>query len=48
MGGTAESIDEFLAALADDRRADVERVRRKVLGNLPEGFEEDFSGGMIT
>lgn len=48
MRGTAESIEEFLAALDPDRRADVERVRRTILDHLPEGFEEGFNWGMIT
>jgi uncharacterized protein YdhG (YjbR/CyaY superfamily) len=48
MRSEAATVQEYLAALPDDRRASLERVRRVVLDNLPEGFEEVMNWGMIT
>jgi uncharacterized protein YdhG (YjbR/CyaY superfamily) len=43
----ATTIDEYIAALPDERKAAVERLREVILANLPAGFEEYFSYGMI-
>lgn len=48
MRSNAATIDEYLAALSDDRKADIETVRKVVLENLPEGYEETMNWGMIT
>lgn len=40
-------MDEYLAALPDERRGVVEGVRDVVLANLPAGVEERMTYGMI-
>lgn len=44
----AETVDEYLAELPDDRREAISRVREVVLANLPEGYVETMNWGMIT
>jgi uncharacterized protein YdhG (YjbR/CyaY superfamily) len=44
----ASTVEQYLAELPDDRRADVESVRDLVLANLPEGYAETIRWGMIT
>ncbi len=44
----AETVDQYLAELEDDRRELVEAVREVVLANLPEGYEEAMGWGMIS
>ena len=43
----ATSVEAYLASLPDDRRREVERVRRVVNANLPAGYVEDVGFGMI-
>jgi len=43
----AESVDEYLAELAADRRATVAAVRDVILEHLPDGFAEGMQYGMI-
>ena len=45
---TATTPDEYLAALPDDRRAVVQAVRDVVNANLPDGYREGMSHGMIA
>ncbi len=47
MPSAAKNIDEYLQSLPDDRRDAVNRLRQTLLGNLPDGFEERLSYGMI-
>jgi uncharacterized protein YdhG (YjbR/CyaY superfamily) len=44
----SSTVEQYLAELPDDRRADVESVRAMVLANLPEGYVETMRWGMIT
>lgn len=44
----ADTVEQYLAEIPDDRRADVEMVREMILANLPEGFVETMRWGMIT
>ncbi|MGB5167596.1 MAG: DUF1801 domain-containing protein [Acidimicrobiia bacterium] len=44
----AGTVEQYLAELPDDRRADVESVRDLVLANLPDGYVETMRWGMIT
>jgi hypothetical protein len=44
----AETVDEYLDELPDDRRGDIEAVRRVILENLPAGYDEVMRWGMIT
>ncbi len=43
----AASPEEYLAELDPERREAVSRLREVILDNLPEGFEEVMSYGMI-
>jgi uncharacterized protein YdhG (YjbR/CyaY superfamily) len=41
------TVPQYLASLPDDRRAELERVRRVVRERLPEGYVEGTGYGMI-
>lgn len=43
----AESVQAYLSALPDDRRALVEAIRATILAALPAGYEEGIQYGMI-
>ena len=45
---TATTPEEYLAALPDDRREAVAKVRAVVNRNLPPGYEEGMAYGMIA
>jgi uncharacterized protein YdhG (YjbR/CyaY superfamily) len=47
MKSKATTIDEYLAELPDDRRDAVEAVRKVILKNLPDGYEEVLQYGML-
>jgi len=42
-----DTVDQYIAALPEDRKAVIEKLRKVILDNLPEGYEEQFSYGMI-
>lgn len=42
-----KSVEEYLEKLPEDRREIIERLREMILANLPKGFEETISYGMI-
>jgi hypothetical protein len=44
----AESAEQYLDELPDDRRGDIEAMRQVILENLPEGYDEVMRWGMIT
>ena len=48
MYSQATSINEYLDALPEDRKAAMNELRNVVLKNLPKGFQEQISYGMIT
>ena len=48
MRSEASTVQDYLAELPADRRESIDRVRRVVLENLPEGLEEVMNWGMIT
>lgn len=48
MRSAATTVPEYLAALADDRRLALSRVRAVILANLPPGYEEAMNWGMIA
>ena len=48
VSSNATTVEEYLAELPDDRRADVETIRNMVLENLPAGYIETMRWGMIT
>lgn len=43
----ASTVEAYLAELPPDRREAIESVRRTILANLPDGYEEQMSFGMI-
>lgn len=47
MRSTAATVDAYLAALPDDRRAAIAAIRRTILKNLPKGYAEGMQYGMI-
>ena len=42
------SPDEYIASLPDDRKEPVSKLRSLIKKNLPKGFEETISSGMIN
>jgi hypothetical protein len=48
VSSSATSAEEYLASLPEDRREAVRAVRQVVLDNLPDGFEEGMSHGMLA
>ena len=44
----AESVDEYLSELSEDRRSEISTVRATVLKNLPKGYVEEMRWGMIS
>jgi uncharacterized protein YdhG (YjbR/CyaY superfamily) len=48
MKSDAKTIQEYLTEMPDDRREDIKNVRKTILANLPEGYEEALNWGMIT
>lgn len=41
------SVEEYINALPDDRKIAIQQLRKTILKNLPKGFEETLSYGMI-
>ena len=48
MKSNATTVSQYLASLPAERRATVEAVRKVILKNLPEGYEEMMQYGMIS
>ena len=48
MQSDANTVEEYLASLSEDRRAALEAVRGKILENLPDGYDEVMNWGMIA
>jgi uncharacterized protein YdhG (YjbR/CyaY superfamily) len=44
----AETVEGYLAALPEDKRDVVEKVRAVILKHLPEGYVETINWGMIS
>ncbi|MFM7466288.1 MAG: DUF1801 domain-containing protein [Crocinitomicaceae bacterium] len=42
------TVDQLLAEVIDERKSAVEKLRQTILDNLPDGFEETVSYGMIS
>jgi hypothetical protein len=47
MKSSAKTVSEYLGSLPDDRREAISAVREVILANLPKGYEECMSYGMI-
>ena len=48
MQSTATTAEQYLAELPEDRISVMSELRNVVMENLPKGFEETMSYGMIT
>ena len=48
MRSDASTVEAYLAELPEERREAIETVRKVILENLPEGYEEVMNWGMIT
>jgi uncharacterized protein YdhG (YjbR/CyaY superfamily) len=48
MKSDAQTVAGYLRALPQDRRDALTELRKVVLENLPEGFEENMNWGMIS
>jgi hypothetical protein len=47
MQSTEITVEGYLASLPDDRKAAMEQLRSTIRQNLPAGFQEEMSYGMI-
>lgn len=47
MNENIRSVEEYIEALPPDRKEAITKLRRIIQENLPKGFEENFSYGMI-
>lgn len=47
MQSKAATAEEYLASLPEDRKAAMAELRKEILKNLPKGFQETMSYGMI-
>lgn len=47
MKSSARTVNEYLDSLPDDRREAISAVRKVILANLPKGYQECMSYGMI-
>src|SRR5574343_1995259 len=47
MQSKAQSVDAYMSELPEERKAPMQRLREVFKANLPKGFEEQMSYGMI-
>lgn len=47
MSSTITTPEAYIEQLSEDRKEAIEKLRQVVLDNIPEGFEETISYGMI-
>lgn len=47
MISKASTVDEYIASLPEDRKNAILKLRKEIKKNLPKGFEECMSYGMI-
>ena len=48
MKENINSIEEYLKSLPENRKHIIEKLRNTILSNLPKGFSEEISYGMIS
>lgn len=48
VSSKAETVDQYLGELSDERREAIAAVRRTILDNLPDGYVETMNWGMIS
>ncbi len=47
MQSKAATVDEYIASLPDDRKDAMTKLRKQIKKNIPKGFQECMSYGMI-
>jgi len=47
MQSTAKTVEEYIGQVPDNQREAVAMLRKTILQNIPEGFSEEMSYGMI-
>ena len=47
MQSKATTPEQYISELPEDRKVVIERLRKLILDNLPEGFEENMNYGML-
>ncbi len=47
MQSKADTVDEYIASLPDDRKDAMTKLRKEIKKNIPKGFQECMSYGMI-
>ena len=47
MQSKAKTVDKYIDELPDDRKKAISEIRKVILKNLPKGFNEEMSYGMI-
>lgn len=47
MNVEASSVEEYLGNIPEERREPMNKLRKVILENLPEGFREELSYGMV-
>jgi len=48
MQSDAKNVDDYIASLPSERQAAMKEVRKVILENLPEGYQETMNWGMIS
>jgi hypothetical protein len=48
MQSKAKTVNEYISNLSEDRKKQIEQVRKVILKHLPKGYEEVMNWGMIT
>lgn len=47
MQSNSKTPQEYVASLPEDRKIAIEKLRKTIVSNLPEGFHEEMSYGML-
>jgi hypothetical protein len=47
MQSTANTVNEYLDSLSDDRKVVMQLLRNTIVGAIPKGFHEEMNYGMI-
>ena len=47
MASKPATVEEFMNSLPEDRRSSIERVRKVIVDNLPQGYQESMGMGML-
>ena len=48
MKSEAKNVDEYISSLPPERQSAIKEVRKVILENLPEGYQETMDWGMIS